>query len=184
MQPSKLFLIGLPGSGKTTLGEAVAARTGCVFVDLDREIERRVGQTVSEIFASQGEEAFRRIERETLATVATTATERPLLIACGGGTPCSPGNMELMNAAGLTVRLRASHQTLLRRLLLEQSKRPLVAALDPKGISAYITRTARCRNPFYRLAGATFRSDLLETEQQVDRTARRFIRQFLSRWTD
>lgn len=75
------FLIGYMGSGKTTLGRAVAARTGIRFIDLDDYIEEREGCSIKEIFASRGEDAFRAIERDALQEVSRMADT---LVACGG----------------------------------------------------------------------------------------------------
>ena len=98
------FLIGYMGSGKTTLGRAVAARTGIRFIDLDDYIEEREGCSIREIFASRGEDAFRAIERDALQEVSRMADT---LVACGGGTPCFGDNMDLLNRCGLTVYLDA-----------------------------------------------------------------------------
>ena len=68
----KIFLIGLPGSGKSTIGEALANRLNMEFVDLDKKIEAREGMVVPEIFAAQGEDYFRRVEAELLREWAST----------------------------------------------------------------------------------------------------------------
>jgi len=101
-----VFLIGYMGCGKTTLGEPLARHMGLQFVDLDDYIERKYSMSAKEIFNTLGEPAFRRIESEALAKVATDA--RNVVVACGGGTPLVPANMELMNRLGITVWLQAS----------------------------------------------------------------------------
>ncbi|MCM1406525.1 MAG: shikimate kinase, partial [[Clostridium] fimetarium] len=112
--PGPVYLIGFMGSGKTTLGRALAAANPALrYVDLDEEVERRAGMSVREIFARHGERRFRQLESEALRDF---ASERNLIVGCGGGTPCQPGNMGFMNARGLTVLLRASDEALLRRL--------------------------------------------------------------------
>lgn len=119
-----IFLIGYMCSGKTTLGRALGRALGREFIDLDQRIEAGQGRTIKEIFATEGEEAFRRIEQETLKTVAVSGAP---VIACGGGTPCGPGAMDLMNSMGVTVWLQPSWDRLLPRLMHGRRKRPLIA---------------------------------------------------------
>lgn len=164
------------GSGKTTLGRALSVRLPHYrFIDLDEEIERRAGMTVKEIFSSRGEDEFRRMERETLAEV---CRQHDLIVACGGGTPCRQGNMELMNASGTTVLLEASDSVLVRRLLEAQDQRPLLAGLDEEGLRDFVGRLQAERAEFYSLASARFPSELLESEEEVEHSCRRFIEEF------
>jgi shikimate kinase len=167
------FLIGYMGSGKTTLGRAVAARTGIRFIDLDDYIEEREGCTIREIFASRGEEAFRAIEREALAEVSALSDT---LVACGGGTPCFSGNMELMNSRGTTVYLTAPHSSLLSRLKEGRAKRPLIASLSDAELDTFITDQMSWRHPYYSQATLTFDSSRLESLDQVDRSVDEFLK--------
>lgn len=167
------FLIGYMGSGKTTLGRAVAARTGIRFIDLDDYIEEREGCTIREIFASRGEEAFRAIEREALAEVSALTDT---LVACGGGTPCFSGNMELMNSRGTTVYLTAPHSSLLSRLKEGRAKRPLIASLSDAELDTFITDQMSWRHPYYSQATLTFDSSRLESQDQVDRSVDEFLK--------
>jgi len=167
------FLIGYMGSGKTTLGRAVAARTGIRFIDLDDYIEEREGCTIREIFASRGEEAFRALEREALAEVSALTDT---LVACGGGTPCFSGNMELMNSRGTTVYLTAPHSSLLSRLKEGRAKRPLIASLSDAELDTFITDQMSWRHPYYSQATLTFDSSRLESLDQVDRSVDEFLK--------
>lgn len=173
-----VFLIGFMGTGKTTLGRALAA---CPFapggdareyVDLDELIERGEGLSVSEIFATRGEVEFRRLESEALRRV---GVRHNVIIGCGGGTPCHSGNMEWMNGRGLTVLLEASRPVLLRRLTEARSQRPLLAALTPTETEAFIEAKLREREPFYSLAQMRFPSDCLETEAEIAQSCREFL---------
>ncbi len=103
-----VFLVGYMCCGKTTLGSAVAAELGVPFVDLDEWVERRAGCSVREIFATQGETAFRRMERAALREVAS-GDGRGAIVACGGGTPCQRGNMALalLRPGATALRLHA-----------------------------------------------------------------------------
>ena len=170
-----LFLIGSMGAGKTTLGRALEAceaespmagigHRPLRYIDLDEFIERRRGCSVREIFEAEGEAAFRRLESEALREVAEADD---VIIGCGGGTPCTPGNMEWMNARGITVRLQASPGVLLRRLLEAQGQRPLLQGMSETELAGFIDRKQREREPWYSQARITFPSDLLESEEEI-----------------
>lgn len=176
-KPAKpMFLLGFMGAGKTTLGQAVHAATGIPFVDLDQAIEQRMGMTVRDIFDKMGEGQFRRLEREALRDSVHT----PGLVACGGGTPCQPGNMELMNSIGTTVWLRADKDVLVRRLRIASAERPLIATLSDDELAMFVDETLRLRTPHYACAAHTFDSSRLETPMQVDTAVRHFILRFLA----
>lgn len=179
------------GAGKSTLGRALESSCvsscvpllpGCRFIDLDDEIEARAGLTVTEIFATRGEEAFRQLEADTLRAVTCTALGRDGLtvVATGGGTPCRPGAMELMNGAGLTVWLEASEERLLNRLWLENAKRPLIAGKLPGDILSVMRAQRAAREPFYSRAQARFCSDLLENEAEIAETVTEFTKKFIT----
>ena len=167
------FLIGYMGSGKTTLGRAVAASTGISFVDLDDYIEEREGCSIRQIFATRGEEAFRAIEREALREVSRMPDT---LVACGGGTPCFGDNMDLLNRSGLTVYLNAPHSSLLSRLKEGRAKRPLIASLSDEELDSFITEQMEWRQPHYMRAAMTFDSSRLETPEEVARSVDEFLK--------
>ncbi len=172
--PGPIYLIGFMGSGKTTLGRSMAARHSWLrYVDLDEEIERRTEMSVREIFARHGEARFRQIETETLRCF---AGESGVIVGCGGGTPCQPGNMEFMNDRGLTVLLRASEESLLRRLTEERARRPLLDGMDSAQLLEYIRNEQSRRERFYSLARLEFPSDLLETEGEIAESCEAFTR--------
>ncbi|MDE6278183.1 MAG: shikimate kinase [Muribaculaceae bacterium] len=180
-----IFLIGLPACGKTTLGNALAASaaTDCpiTFADLDHEIEAREGISVSQIFNLRGEPYFRALESSTLRLIADTPGHSPLVIACGGGTPCSEDNIAFMLSRGLVVELRASRQATIRRLLEAPPKqRPLVAKVhgSPDLLAREIEALDIRRRPWYARAHASFDSTRLETPGEVADTCARFRRTF------
>lgn len=170
-----VFLIGFIGCGKTTLGQAAGSRTGLRFIDLDALIEERCLMTVAQIFTRHGQEGFRRIERHTL-TEAAAMTD--VIVACGGGTPCFFDNIDLMNSAGLTVRLDASEETLLRRLKAGRDSRPLLAGKSDDELARFISDTLASRMPYYSKAAASFPSDRLETIEEIDETVNKFVNTF------
>ena len=169
-----VFLMGFPCCGKTTLGRELARLKGWPFVDLDEWIESREGKTVKQLFDEVGEQGFRQIESDALRTLA----QHPGVVACGGGTPCGPGNMELMNASGLTVWLTTSEERLVARLCLPEhrSKRPHVAAMTDEEIAQYVHRTIKERQPSYALAQVQFDSTEIETARETTATARQLAR--------
>lgn len=91
------------GCGKTTIGRALAKSMKMEWIDLDRHIENRKGKSVSEIFETEGEEAFRMAERDALHSLSNN-----LIVSCGGGTPCFYDNMEWISGNGITLYLHTS----------------------------------------------------------------------------
>ncbi len=170
-----IFLIGYMGCGKSTLGRALAARCDIEFIDLDDYIEAKAGKKIRDIFADEGEAAFRKMERDTLEEVSAKANT---IVACGGGTPCFGDNMELMNARGLTVHLMASHGRLLERLKRGRAKRPLIASLDDDSLDRFIHEQLNLRMPHYSKAACTFDSSTLENENEIEQKCSAFIREF------
>ena len=123
-----LVLTGFMGTGKSTIGRMIAARLNRPFVDMDAEIERRAGQSIPEIFATRGEEAFRQMERDLCREL---AAQRGLVIATGGGALVDPVSRQHMTASGIVICLQASPEALLARLRAEASTRPLLHGDDP-----------------------------------------------------
>lgn len=169
-----IFLIGFPASGKSTLGRELALKLGLKFVDLDTLVERRSGLTVGELFARDGEQSFRAIERACLADVLDSGA----VVATGGGAPCHADNMELMNRAGVTVWLTAPAEVLIERLQRPEYKqpRPAVATLSDDEIDAYVRRTIVERTPYYSKAQIRFDTTYIETAAATRLTAERLAR--------
>ena len=135
MMPT-IFLIGYMGSGKTTLGSVLAAVMNVPFVDLDDYIEERYEARITTIFKEIGEAGFRQLEKQALHEVARLGG----IVACGGGTPCIEGNMELMNEMGLTIWLTTSAERIAARLCLpeQKAKRPLIAEKTDEEILEFV----------------------------------------------
>ncbi len=170
-----IFLIGFMGSGKSTLGRALSRVTGLQFIDLDTYIEGRFHANVRDIFATRGEDGFRDMERRMLAEVSQF---EDVVIACGGGTPCFFDNMAVMNAAGTTVMLDASHYRLHERLMRGRHKRPLIAAMTDDEIYNYISEALQHRNQWYELARYRFPADRLDDAGQIAESVAEFIKRF------
>ena len=95
-----VYLVGMPGSGKSTVGRELAGRFGVPFVDLDKEIERLNGATVTEIFAERGEAGFRALEAQALLDA---SIHDPAVVACGGGVVLEPANRITLRNTGICV---------------------------------------------------------------------------------
>lgn len=165
----RIFLIGYMGSGKTTLGRAFARETGLDFIDLDGYVEERLHKTVSEIFAEQGENGFREVERRLLHEAGEFEN---VVIACGGGTPCFFDNMDYMNHAGDTVFLDVSPEVLFRRLKVAKAKRPLLAGKPDEELMETIVQGLGHRLPFYTQARYRLSGERLETRSQIDESVK------------
>jgi shikimate kinase len=144
-QIRNVALIGFMGCGKSTVGQALARRLDFEFVDTDRLIEVQAGRSIPEIFAQEGEAAFRARER---AVVESLAARERLVIATGGGVGAQPDLLESLKRHALVVWLWASPETLWERCR-QQTHRPLLQVPDPL---ARIRELLAAREPVYRRA--------------------------------
>jgi shikimate kinase len=146
-----LYLVGFMGSGKSTIGRALAERLGWAFADIDEDIERQQGVLIGEIFERQGEPEFRRIERDAIAArVSKVRASRPTVLALGGGAFAVPGNAELLRANGVTIWLDCPIQRIKERIA-SQNHRPL--ARDPVAFEElYEARRQSYAKADYRVA--------------------------------
>lgn len=124
---SLIVLIGLPGSGKSTLGRQVARRVNCPFLDSDLEIEKRIGCTIREYFEREGEEKFRDVEEETLAELTSLANG---VLSTGGGSVLRQINRQKLRSSGHVIYLRSNPEELVKRLR-HDGNRPLLQVADP-----------------------------------------------------
>lgn len=154
-------------SGKTPLGRAFARDAGLQFIDLDFYIEQRFRKSVCQIFADEGEDRFRGIEKAMLREVGEFCD---VVVSCGGGTPCFFDNMEFMNSHGVTVWLDADVPTTVRRLLAAKGKRPIVMKLSAEELPAFVESHLQDRLPFYSQAQIRLDSNQLESRDEIAAT--------------
>ncbi len=149
---ANIYLVGMPGSGKTATGKRLAKATGFAFADLDACLVEHEQMPVAEIFARHGEEYFRQLESGQLRQ---TARWQRHIIATGGGTPCFLDNMAWMNRHGLTLFLDVPLAELVRRLTANaqaQQKRPLFAGKSVDELALSLSAMLQTRLPFYETA--------------------------------
>lgn len=137
-----IFLVGMPGAGKSTVGRRLARLLGCEFIDADRELERRCGVPIGTIFDLEGEAGFRRRESRLLAELTRM---RDVIVATGGGAVLDPDNRRTMREAALVIYLDASIGELWHRLRHDKV-RPLLQTEDPR---ATLERLLAARAPLY-----------------------------------
>lgn len=144
MKPrTHIILIGLTGSGKTTLGRTLAEILKIPFYDIDAEIVKATQQSIDEIFKTKGEASFRSTEAEVLKKYCTSLV--PAVIATGGGAVLDPENVSIMKDSGMVIRILRSPEAILSTI--DVSTRPLLAK-NPE----YLHRLAEEREPFYKAA--------------------------------
>jgi shikimate kinase len=142
----KVFLVGLPGAGKSTFGKTLAKRLQLEFFDLDHLLAEKQQLSISEIFDQYGENAFREIESRTLKHFCTN--QNGFLLATGGGTPCFFDHMEFMNREGVSIFLNTSVSTVVSRVS-RNDNRPLLKNQDPNEKISYLLKE---RLPYYSMA--------------------------------
>jgi shikimate kinase len=158
----RLFLVGLPGAGKSTVAPELARRLGWSFVDLDDEIVRRTGRSVEDLFHTDGESAFRAMESRLTAEL-SSVPER--VLAPGGGWAAQPGSLESLPADAAVVWLRISPDEAIRRLRGTSVQRPLLAGPDPL---AALRTLADLRTERYALADLTVDVDDLSPAEAAE----------------
>lgn len=146
---NNIILCGFMGCGKSSVGRKLASKTEREFVDMDRYIEEKAGKTVSEIFAEQGEEAFREMEREACREL---SEREDLIIAAGGGTLTFKENVETLRKGGRIVFIDVSYENLCKRLSRD-TRRPL---LQVENRNERIKELLEQRLPLYKSAAGVF----------------------------
>jgi shikimate kinase len=165
-----VVLLGFMGAGKTVVGALLAERLGWTHVDLDREIERREGRRIAEIFAADGEARFRQLEAEATARVGRSAG---IVLSPGGGWITRPELLGLLGAGTLSVWLKVGAEEAVRRAAAAPGERPLLAGADPL---AAARRLLAEREPLYARADLVVETEgrsPVEVAEEIEREVRR-----------
>ena len=160
------------GAGKTTIGKVLAREMDIDFFDLDWYIEDRFHKKIPEIFAEQGEAAFRDIERKMLHEVSEFEN---VIVSCGGGTPCFFDNVDFMNERGDVVYLDAQPSVLKEHLLMGKSQRPLIQGKSPEELEEYIKESLEHRKPFYEKAKHVLSIEVIHTKEEINGYAHKIM---------
>lgn len=156
-----LILVGLPGSGKSSVGQAVGMELGRNFLDLDLEIERREGSKIAEIFGAQGEGHFRALERKVTDELKDTGG---YVVATGGGWIANPGCLEAVKPPARLIYLQIEPDRALRRMAGGVTTRPLLRRPDPL---AELQKLLAERESLYLLADHTVRVDFVREKEVI-----------------
>ena len=156
-----ITLCGFMGSGKTTVGKVLADFLGCPFLDLDDLVVKKAGKPIPEMFAQDGEDAFRKTEAALLRSTVEKYAESTAVLALGGGAVTTPASAALLHDKTVCIYLKASLETLLQRLEGETAGRPLA--------DAHLADRLAQREPLYEeTAHVTVDTDGLSPEEVAD----------------
>jgi len=162
-----LALIGFMGTGKSSVGRMAADAMRFTFLDTDHVIEARAGASISEIFAQQGELAFREWERRIVQEL---TRRQKTVIATGGGLPANPENLASLKTHALVVCLWATPETIYARVR-ENTHRPLLQGPDPL---AKIRELLAAREPYYRQADVLVNTELRSPREVASQVVHQF----------
>lgn len=173
MHKRHIFLTGFMGAGKSRVGRQLAARLDFPFVDTDKEIEKKANLSIKEIFETQGEPAFRKMEREVIAQLCDDPLAR--VISLGGGALNDAQTFRRVHETGVVVYLKSSPEHILQRVR-HTDKRPLLRVASGQDrdrlLLQRIEELLAQREPIYARADIIIRRDGLEAEEAVERILR------------
>jgi shikimate kinase len=173
MKANVIYLAGFMGAGKSTVGPILANTLGWNFYDLDKVIEKNEGKKVREIFETNGEEYFRKIERMLLQKI---SVEHNVIISLGGGTMASEENLSLLKKSGRIFYLKASQEAIYKRLKYKRDRPALHIDGDfpetREELMKLINKLLNEREKFYLLSDHIILTDNIPVGKTVDRIAR------------
>lgn len=155
------------GSGKTHWGRLLSQKLGFPFFDLDGQVEEHTGKTIAEIFAAEGEENFRLMEKDALHII--TESHENFVMACGGGSPCYFNNIEYMHQTGTTVWINTPLEVLFERLVKEKDKRPLIKDLSDDQLERFIRKKFADRKIYYEQANVKMDEEPVQIEKLIEK---------------
>lgn len=162
----KLYLIGLPGSGKSVLAKKLSGVLQVPVFDLDECIEMQEGVKISEIFSAKGQEYFRTLEADALRK---KSESKEFVMATGGGTPCFHNNMNFINQAGISIFLDTPLTEIVKRMDGSQRKlRPLLENEPDEKVEQALDKLRLSRLPFYQQANFTINLTNIEANDILE----------------
>jgi shikimate kinase len=162
-----IFLVGFMGCGKSTVARGLAAISEFGYVDLDQRVCELAGkESVADIFATMGEDEFRRLEREAIESLASVGD---WVVATGGGVPCYGDNMERLMELGVTVYLKMSARALSERLQRVRVVRPKIVGKSPEELFDYVTTLLAEREPYYQRSRVVVDCDAIPSKVVISR---------------
>ena len=163
----KIFLIGMPGCGKSSLGSQLADTLDLPFIDLDDVIIEKENRSIPEIFARQGEDYFRIKERKALHGINDLYQE--FVMATGGGAPCFFDNMAYINNNGVSVFIDVDPHIIANRLTAHDlEERPLFSNIEHNDLARELIKKLDARKPYYQQAQYTIQGNNLRVENLLD----------------
>ena len=163
----KIFLIGFMGSGKSHWGQLLSRKLNIPFFDLDEQIISHEDKSINEIFAENGEEYFRLLEKDVLHII--TESHDSFVMACGGGSPCYFNNIDYMNQAGTTVWINTPFEELYKRLIEQKKERPLIRQLTDDQVKGFIIKKFSDRKIYYEQADVIVDEEPVQIENLVEK---------------
>jgi shikimate kinase len=160
-----LVIVGLPGCGKTTVGQGAAAQLGRAFLDLDQEIERREGADITTIFAEKGEPYFRERERAVTSELAEIGG---LIVSPGGGWITNRDALTILRPRARIIYLKATPETALKRMGSSRTSRPILVRPDPLG---ELRRLLLERGGAYERADEVIDTERMSAQQVIEKVA-------------
>lgn len=169
-----IFLIGLPGSGKSTISKELSSSLGFNLIDTDDRIMEQEHATIEELFQSKGESYFRKCEQKLLHEL---VSQQNLIISTGGGLPCFFDNMEIINQHGISVFLNVPTDAIVERLWSHQNQnRPLLQGKTKDQLQEFLNTKLKERLPYYQKASITLTGRGIKTSDLVERlTSEKYI---------
>ena len=155
----KVFLLGMPGAGKTTLGQQIAETLSSKFLELDQQIVEKEKLPIQDIFIQKGEDYFRQVESSLLKEL--TLKHQDFVMSTGGGAPCFFDNLEFMNQHGISLFIKVSFDELGRRLSKSKKKRPILYGIERENFSEELKQKFQHRLQYYHKAQLVFQNDRL-----------------------
>lgn len=161
-----ISLVGYMGSGKSLISKILSKKLNLQYIDLDKEISKRLNNEISEIFEKKGELFFRKKEREVLEEL--LATKENAILSLGGGTPVYYNNMEVINDRSISIFLKTNIKTLTERLIPNKQKRPLISKIEDEKLPEFIAKHLFERLPYYDKSKYSVTTDGKTAEEIVE----------------